>query len=80
MTKQNRKTLSDFAYSQLLQRLINGSIAPGKRVSQQKLAREMSIGLTPVREAIQRMCDEGLLYQKHPERHFCGRARPPDAD
>ncbi|MBN1556235.1 MAG: GntR family transcriptional regulator [Phycisphaerae bacterium] len=56
--------MSDIAYRQLLQRLMEGRIAPGTRVSQQRLAEEMAVGLTPIREAIRRMCDEGLLYQK----------------
>ena len=64
MSMEDKEHLGDFAYRQLLQRLIDGRIPPGRRVSQQTLAEEMSIGLTPIREAIRRMCDEGLLYQK----------------
>jgi DNA-binding GntR family transcriptional regulator len=64
MKRHNKQSHSEFAYRQLLQRLIDGRIPPGRRVSQQKLAKQMSIGLTPIREAIRRMCDEGLLYQK----------------
>lgn len=64
MRTEDKETLREFAYRQLLQRLIDGRIPPGQRVSQQTLAEEMSIGLTPIREAIRRMCDEGLLYQK----------------
>lgn len=61
---ETNQPLSEFAYSQILQRLVDGRIASGQRVSQQKLADELSVGLTPIREAIRRMCDEGLLYQK----------------
>lgn len=61
---KTNQPLSEFAYRQLLQRLVDGRIGSGQRVSQQKLADELSVGLTPIREAIRRMCDEGLLYQK----------------
>jgi len=64
MIPDDKESRSEFAYRQLLQRLIDGRIPPHQRVSQQMLAEELAIGLTPIREAIRRMCDEGLLYQK----------------
>ncbi|MBW4077802.1 MAG: GntR family transcriptional regulator [Acidobacteria bacterium] len=46
---------SDAAYSLLLDRIVNLSIAPGALLNEQSLAAELDYGRTPVREALARL-------------------------
>jgi DNA-binding GntR family transcriptional regulator len=55
------------AYRSLRRRLITLDLAPGAVVDVARLARECSLGATPVREAIQRLANEDLLAI-HPRR------------
>jgi DNA-binding GntR family transcriptional regulator len=53
--------LGERAYRELLHRLITLDIAPGDTLSEDTLAREIGVGVTPVRRAIQRLSQEGLV-------------------
>lgn len=64
MAEEKNGSLADGAYNRLIELLISGKLAAGMKVSQQKLARELEMGITPIREAIARLCEDGLLYQK----------------
>lgn len=55
--------LSQRAYEHIQQKLLDESISAGMRISETKLAQELGISRTPVREAIRRLQSEGLLYQ-----------------
>lgn len=55
--------LSQLAYEHIQQKLLSDSFHTGTRISETKLARELGISRTPVREAIRRLQSEGLLYQ-----------------
>jgi len=57
------KTLSGTAYRSIRQRLIEGKLPVGSRISEAALAREMGISRSPVREAIRTLANEGLLHQ-----------------
>jgi DNA-binding GntR family transcriptional regulator len=51
----------DLAYQQLKQGLLRGMYAPGTRLGEERLAAELSMSRTPVREAFSRLHSEGLL-------------------
>jgi GntR family transcriptional regulator, rspAB operon transcriptional repressor len=53
--------LGERAYRELLRRLITLDIRPGDTLSEDTLAAEIGVGVTPVRRAIQRLSQEGLV-------------------
>ncbi len=53
--------LADDVYEQILSAIVNGQIAPGERLIQEKIAAEINISRTPVREALLRLEQEGVL-------------------
>jgi DNA-binding GntR family transcriptional regulator len=57
------KNLSDFAYKHISDQLLSGDLIPGQKISEPALAKKLGISRTPVREAIQRLKNEGLLQQ-----------------
>lgn len=57
------EALSDIAYRHITKKLMNAELEAGQKISEQKIASECGISRTPVREAIRRLTEEGLLYQ-----------------
>ena len=55
------RRLSEQAYAALEQRLVTLDLAPGTLVTERDLVDLTGIGRTPVREAVLRLADEGLL-------------------
>lgn len=53
--------LSDSLYAELRRRIMSGRYAPGERLREESLAQEMQVSRTPVRAALQRLVDDGLL-------------------
>lgn len=49
------------AYAALRQRLIRCELAPGEHITESQLASEIGVGKTPVREALTRLAQEGLV-------------------
>ncbi len=56
-----RRSLADQAYAVLLDAIVRGELAPGARLRDQDLAAELGTSRTPVREALRRLVDEGLV-------------------
>lgn len=56
-----RKRLADVVYAQLIDAIMRREIGPDDRLVQEKLAAEMQISRTPVREALMRLEQEGVL-------------------
>ncbi len=54
-------TLSEAAYRQLRQEIIACRLAPGQRLTERQLAEELGFGLSPVRDALTRLDQEGLV-------------------
>ena len=54
-------TLSERAYTALLDAIVTGELAPGDRLRDQELATRFGVSRTPVREALRRLEDEGLV-------------------
>lgn len=63
--KPVRRRLADEVYDQLIDAIMNREIKPEDRLVQEKLAAEMQISRTPVREALMRLEQEGVLEVSH---------------
>ena len=59
--KSERRRLADEVYDQLMDAILSGEIGADARLVQEKLAAEMEISRTPVREALLRLEQEGVL-------------------
>lgn len=58
---EKNEFLTDVAYRAIQGELLEGSLIPGDRVSEQSLAARLGIGRTPVREAIRQFQVEGIM-------------------
>jgi DNA-binding GntR family transcriptional regulator len=61
MQQVQRISLAREVYSQLLGAIVHGALAPGERVRDSELAERLGVSRTPVREALLRLQDEGLI-------------------
>ena len=56
-----RKSLGDYVFERLKEAIINGEMAPGSRIIENRLANSLGISRTPVREAIHKLDRAGFL-------------------
>ena len=54
-------TKADYAYSEVRERIMSGTLPQGATVSQEALAAELNVSTTPLREAMRRLSAEGLV-------------------
>lgn len=54
-------TSTDFVYAELRARIISKQLGPGTRLPETKLAAQLNVSRTPVREALRRLSLEGLV-------------------
>lgn len=60
------RTLVDLAHATLRQRILNGELAPGSRLDHEAEAQRLSVSRMPIREALRRLENEGLVeIQSH---------------
>ncbi len=59
----SRALLSDQVYELIRARLIVHEFAPGSRLVESEIARQLSVSQAPVREALRRLAHEGLVLQ-----------------
>ena len=59
--KQDRRRLADDVYQQILNAIQTGGITSADRLVQEKLAEELQVSRTPVREALLRLEQDGIL-------------------
>src|SRR5919197_450469 len=55
------ESLADQAYARIRRRIVGCELAPGDQVTESQLVETHGIGKTPVREALQRLAQEGLV-------------------
>ncbi|WP_437231105.1 GntR family transcriptional regulator [Planctomicrobium sp. SH661] len=55
--------LSQIAYDRIREMVYDQRISAGMKISETRLAKELGVSRTPVREAIRQLQNEGLLYQ-----------------
>jgi DNA-binding GntR family transcriptional regulator len=61
LPEKRGRSLTEQAYAILRERVIMGELAPGVDVSEPELAEQLQMSKTPVREALARLCVEGLM-------------------
>ena len=57
----SRARLADEVYRQVLDAVLAGDLAPGERIVQDRIAQEINVSRTPVREALLHLEREGIL-------------------
>lgn len=70
-----RSLLRDRAYRMLRDAIVTGELAPGATIRDAELAERVGLSRTPVREALARLADDGLVETKP---HSWTRVRPLD--
>ncbi len=60
---RKRRLLREHVYTGVKSAIIGGDFQPGKRLIEEKLAADMATSRTPVREAIQKLEKEGLIFR-----------------
>ncbi|MDQ2887334.1 MAG: GntR family transcriptional regulator [Chloroflexota bacterium] len=61
LEKINRVSLRERVYYLIQHAIVSGELQPGQRVRDVELATQLGVSRTPVREALQRLGDEGLV-------------------
>ncbi|MEO6986399.1 MAG: GntR family transcriptional regulator [Paralcaligenes sp.] len=61
MTRENTLSLSDLAYQQIKQRILQLEFRPGQFLNESTICEMLDIGRTPVHQAVHRLMLEGLL-------------------
>src|SRR5688572_18605655 len=57
----NPITLTERAYRELEEQIVTLQLKPGEFLSEYALSENLAIGRTPIREALQRLAQEGLV-------------------
>ena len=60
---RKRRLLREHVYTGVKNAIISGDFQPGKRLIEERLAADMVTSRTPVREAIQKLEKEGLIFR-----------------
>ena len=55
------RSRADFVYESLRDAISDGRVAGGERVREEEVARNLGVSRTPVREALQRLQQRGIL-------------------
>lgn len=76
----DRNHLGDQVYVILRQRILNGELAPSSRLSVSGLARELAVSRTPVAEALNKLCAQGLAEDATGKGFFVSRFDPQDVN
>jgi DNA-binding GntR family transcriptional regulator len=64
---QTEQPMTELAYGQIRERIMNLTLQPGELISESTLARSLSMSRTPVREALRRLQGEGLVALAQPQ-------------
>ena len=58
-----KTNLNEKAYEFIVRKLSAGELKPGQKLSEPSLAKACGVSRTPMREAVRRLVEEGVLYQ-----------------
>lgn len=78
--RPSERRSTEWAHDELRRRIISGELAPGSVISQATIAGELGISRTPLREAVRRLQEEGLLLGEPNRRLRVAEASPDDLD
>jgi DNA-binding GntR family transcriptional regulator len=67
--KRNRQLNSD-VYDKLLLGILEGSVQPGTRLNEEKLAADLGVSRTPLREAFLRLAQNGFVYRSEKRGYY----------
>jgi DNA-binding GntR family transcriptional regulator len=67
----NNFVLTDYAYSSILDMILSSEIKPGERIREDILAEKFGISRTPVREAINRLVQNGFVVNIKRKGLYC---------
>jgi len=76
--KVEKRTLVSQAYSYLRDRIVTLSLKPGEKIDVRGLSQELSISPTPIREALQKLVEQGLVVAKPYVGYFVVELTPED--
>ena len=63
-----KETLSNKVYDDIKDKILHLELRPGERISEEFISQQMNISRTPIREALQRLHNDGLITL-YPKRH-----------
>ena len=72
--------LKEYVYHEIKKRLINNTIKPGERLWEDKIAEELGVSRTPVREAINRLVAEKFIENRSHKGIFAAEISKEDLD
>ncbi|MCP3425583.1 GntR family transcriptional regulator [Rothia sp. AR01] len=55
-------TKNDYAYAEILERILTGRLEAGAVIPQRELAQQIGVSTTPLREAVRRLAAEGFIH------------------
>ena len=58
------RSLRDRAYDDIREAILTGALRPGERIKERDVAAQMGISTTPVKEALRRLEQEGLVVSQ----------------
>lgn len=58
-----KPNLNETAYAFIVRKLSSGELKPGQKLSEPSLAKACGVSRSPMREAVRRLVEEGVLYQ-----------------
>ena len=58
------KTVSDSVYDWIKEAIIQGEFQPGEHLAQERITERLGVSRTPVRDAMKRLEEEGLVVVK----------------
>lgn len=61
MKKMDKRSLADQVYDHIKESILSGTLKPGEKIPEEKIAEETGVSRTPIREAIRRLNEFGLV-------------------
>ena len=61
--QESQSSLAIQVYEQILELIVEGELAPGARIVERNLARKLDVSRTPIREALRRLLQDGLVIE-----------------
>src|SRR5437660_1315975 len=56
--------------------IVNGELSPGEQIRQEEMAEQLSVSRVPLREALNVLADQGLLFHRLHQGYFVTKRAP----